>query len=136
MEPLLVFIAKVRTWHVLTVAAFALIFAIVGYLTDNEAVSRAQGLQRSILSVVAIPVMLFTLAFLAYVSVTKDFGALALFPSIFIVLTAFAVVAIIGSGIEDPDFPYLIFGIMGLVASVVMSGLICAMIAIRLKIGW
>lgn len=131
MKPLLAFIAKIRAWHILLVAAFALIFVIVAEVTDTGTFSPAVSLQLTIHSLVAIPVMFLTLAFLIFALTTTEFGARALFPSIVIVIGTFSVVALIGDAIADPDFPYLIFGTLGLVATLMMSGLVCAMIAIR-----
>ena len=135
MEPLRIFIAKVRLWHVVTAGAFALLFVIVSYLTDDQAFARAVNLQLAIHSIVAIPVMIFTLAFLIFAMTTRQFRALTLFPSIFLVIVIFAAVAIIGFGMEDPDFSTPIFNPLGLSVSLGMSGLLCAMIAIRQKFG-
>ena len=135
MEPLHIFIAKVRLWHVVTAGAFALLFVIVSYLTDDHAFARAVNLQLAIHSIIAIPVMIFTLAFLIFAMTTRQFRALTLFPSIFLVIAIFAAVAIIGSGMEDPDFATAIFIPLGLSVSLGMSGLLCAIIAIRRKFG-
>lgn len=135
MKPLLVFIAKVRAWHVLTVGAFALLFVIFSYLTNGHTISRAEYLPLAIHSLVAIPVMIFTTAFLAFAYFTRDFGALALFPSIFLVVVTFAAIAIVGFGMEDPDFSSPIFVTLGLAVSLLFSGLLSGMIAIRRKFG-
>lgn len=135
MEPLLVFIAKVRAWHVFTVGAFALLLVIVNYLTDGQAMPPAVYLPLAIHSLVAIPVMIFTIAFLAFVFFTNDFGARALFPSIFLVVVTFAAVAIVGFGMEDPDFSSPIFVTLGLAVSLLFSGLLCGIFAIRRKFG-
>lgn len=135
VEPLLVFIAKVRAWHVFTVGAYTLLFVIVSYLTDGHTMSRAEYLPLAIHSLVTIPVLIFTLAFLAFASFTRDFGALALFPSIFLVVVIFAAVAIVGFGMEDPDFTSPIFVTLGLTVSLLFSSLLCGMIAIRRNSG-
>ena len=110
-----------------------MLFVIVIYLTDGHAMSRAEYFPLAIHSLVAIPVMIFTTAFLAFAYFTRDFAALALFPSILLVVVTFAAVAIVGSGIEDPDFFNPIFVILGLAVSLLSSGLLCGMIAIRRK---
>lgn len=134
MEPLLVFIAKIRAWHVLLACAAALIFVIVSHLTDKGAVPRAVSLQQSLLAMIAIPVMIFTIAFLAFASMNDQFRAMALFPSVFLVVSAFIAVGIVSFKFEDPDAPILILAPMGLILSVLASGMVCVMIAIRQKV--
>ncbi|MES2904048.1 MAG: hypothetical protein V4696_07670 [Pseudomonadota bacterium] len=131
MEPLLIFIAKIRAWHVLLACAAALIFVIVSHLSDKGAVPRAVSLQQSLLAMIAIPVMIFTIAFLAFAFGARDFSAVRLFPPIFLVVAVFVAVGIVGFGIEDREMPYAIVGALGFFVSLGMSILLCAAIALR-----
>src|SRR5690349_16574603 len=122
MTPLLSFVATIKGRQVIVVGALALLFAGLSF-GESDATSGSNRILLSLHSALAVAVMIFALAFVMFAWTTEKFGAGALFPSIFAALMLFVAVAIVGYGLEDPGFDYLIVGILGTVTVLAMSGL-------------
>lgn len=129
-DPLLAFIRLIERWHVIFFIGFAAIFSLWMYFDTSGDVTSAVRLQRSLHAIVMIPVMIILLAFMVFIFRHNEFGAAASFPSLLLVWSTFAILGVIGFGIGDPDFPYLLVGTMALVGSIIMSGMICGRLAL------
>ena len=129
MEPLCVFIAKVRLWHAVAASIFSLLFVVA--ITDTASITPAVSLQQWIHSLAFIPLMAFTLAFWHFAYTTRKFAASTMFPSIFLVCTALAAFGIVDFALQEPNPPVILLLFMGLISSLMMSSMMWAMIAIR-----
>ena len=89
-----------------------------------------------ILSALALPLAIFFLAVVRFAWTTEEFGPRDLFPLIFVASTLFVVAGILSTSLNDPSFFYRVADVLGLSFTIMMSGLICGIIAIKQRFGW
>ena len=129
-DPFVAFTHTIRAWHVFLVTGLAIAFAAWSYFdTSGSSVSTVR-LQRSVHAIITLPVMIVLLAFMIFLFRQNQFGAAASFPSVTLIWLIFAALAVVGFGIGDIDFPYLLVGAMALASSLIMSAMICAWLAL------
>jgi cellulose synthase/poly-beta-1,6-N-acetylglucosamine synthase-like glycosyltransferase len=129
MLPLLTFIGTIERWHLGVVAALALLFAVASYFAGPA--GTAKRVPMFFRAGLAVPVLVFVSAFLIFALGTDNFDGFTLFPSIFLVLTAFVAFGMASFSADGLQFPIRIAAPMGLILSLVMSLLVCATIALK-----
>lgn len=127
------FIEMIKTWHVIAVLAFTLIFIVV---TADRTTPTATRLKDALFYLLGVPIMLFAIAFLAFLAFySRHYGAGQLFPSVLLAISAFVAVGLIGTVRKDPGFGAKIAILMGAVVSLLMSGLLVGLHSLSRRIG-
>lgn len=135
MTPLLTFLRSLEEWHIVAVATLALLFAGFSYVSRPRQTPAAQRMLASLWSAFVALVALSTLGFVLFAWSSDKFGALTLFPPVFVVLAFFASVGMVTLSLEDRDLSRPVFVILSFVISLVMAGLVCGAIAFKHSFG-
>ncbi|MES2904049.1 MAG: hypothetical protein V4696_07675 [Pseudomonadota bacterium] len=85
MQALRTFLSLIRVWHVIAALAVTILLAVARPLFGPPMDSLAKWL----LLLIAPPLLLFSVAFLAYVATGRHDRAAAIFPSVFLVALPF-----------------------------------------------
>lgn len=131
MAPLITFISLIKGWQAAAIVAAAIL--LVGGMHLSQFGLRDW--PTILPTTLVLLAMNFTLAFMLFALNTDKFGAVALFPSVTLVLATSTTSMVIETNLQDPRFPLGMFLFLGLVVTLMASCLVCAIIALRQKLG-
>ena len=134
MAPLTTFIGTIKGWHAIALFAFTLTFMAVGFLTADRATPAAERLRDGLLAFIGLPIMLVATAFLVFALFFRHYSAGQLFPSVFLAISAFVAVGITGATLNDEEIRPAVAVPVGVILSLLMSGMIVGLISVYRKI--